>query len=82
MKRDKIIELIKEERQYQILKWGGKPHDCQVGMVYWIVYITKFVGKLSTGFMNQDYDEIKRQLIKVAALCFAALENHPQFEEN
>lgn len=74
MKREEVYGLIDEERKYQQVKWGGDQRDRTVHPMWWLVYLMKFLGKLSTAAVNGNGAEYKRQLVKVAALCVAALE--------
>ena len=71
MKRQDIFNEIDAERSYQDSTWGPKldqantPND-------WVAYITKYAGRAVT--MPFDPNVFRAQLIKVAALATAALE--------
>lgn len=70
MTRTEIFQAIDEERAYQA-KWGtafdiaNTPND-------WIAYIVKYAGQAVT--LPWNYATWRKQLIKVAALVVAALE--------
>lgn len=69
--RQAIYETIELERAYQDKKWGrtfdGKntPND-------WVAYITKYLGQSVT--MPFHGETFRTQMLKVAALAVAALE--------
>lgn len=70
--KDAIIQFVLDERERQDEIWGvefdkkNTPND-------WISYITRYTGKAVTG-PGFDVHEFRKNLIIVAALCFAALE--------
>lgn len=71
MTREEIFHKITAERQYQDAKWGvendknNTPND-------WIAYITKYAGNASSLPFSEAH--FRMQMIKVAALAIAALE--------
>lgn len=70
---DRITEEIVAERKYQQAKWGNKfdklntPND-------WVCYIVQYLGKAVT--LPWDAPTFRKMLVKVATLCFAAIEWH------
>lgn len=89
-----VLAEIQAERDYQDAKWGGPEHDKQHGFWDWSNYITKFHGRAVEAmmeFFNARHRgeplhvegirrKVRRQLIKVAALCIAALEHAPDLQ--
>jgi hypothetical protein len=71
MNRQTIYAAIEAERAYQDEKWGtdfdvaNTPND-------WVTYITKYLGQAVT--MPWDGKRFREQMLKVAALAVAALE--------
>lgn len=71
MTREQIFNLIGAERDYQTHKWGtafdtkNTPND-------WVAYISKYLGQTVTLPFNKA--TFQTQLLKVAALAVAALE--------
>lgn len=69
--RTRIFAEIDREREYQDGKWGDEfdqlntPND-------WVAYITAYVGKAVT--LPWDGVSFRKAILKVAALCVAALE--------
>lgn len=70
-RQEEILEQIRIERTYQNTKWGTEfdkkntPND-------WMAYIASYLGKALTYPFNRF--TFSKALIKVAALCVAALE--------
>jgi hypothetical protein len=71
MTRQTILNDISYERDYQEGKWGDEfdkkntPND-------WLTYIGAYTGKAFT--FPFDPDVFRASLVKVAALCVAAIE--------
>jgi len=69
--RDKILDEIDKEREYQNNMWGDEfdkkntPND-------WLAYVASYVGRALT--MPWNPQEFRTGLIKVAAICVAAIE--------
>jgi hypothetical protein len=72
-KREVIFDEINRERLYQDERWGNEfdklnsPND-------WVAYIVSYLGRAVT--MPWNYLYFRQALIKVAALCVAALEQN------
>lgn len=75
-----VLAEIMAEREYQDQKWGGADHDKNHAAWDWLVYVLKFAGKAATAVMAGDKVEARRQFVKVAALCVAALEHAPDLQ--
>jgi len=76
-KRQSIYEEIELERQFQDGKWGGPKWDDTKGVRDWVTYIVVYLGRA----VNRDSEwgrnlSLSRiAIVKVAALCVAALES-------
>lgn len=68
MKRADISQAIYLERDRQNVKWGGKEHDREHDAVDWANIIDEQLDNLG------EPKTYKERLIKIAALCYAALE--------
>ncbi len=76
-KRVGIFAEIERERLRQDKKWGGPTHDDTKGVRDWVtcitVYLGKAVGRESEWGVDLSFSRIA--IVKVAALCVAALES-------
>ncbi len=63
-----ILEAIVAERQRQDSQWGGPSHDDHHTHADWIALISKFWNRARRSNFTDS-------LIKIAALCVAALES-------
>ncbi len=76
-KRSLIYAEIERERNRQDVKWGGPKHDDTKGVRDWVTYIVAYLGEA----VNRDSDWAHNlsfsriAIVKVAALCVAALES-------
>ena len=70
MARQEIFDLIEAERAAQDRKWGGPEHDDIHQMNDFIVYITKHAGRA----VDANSDEVRRHMIRIAALAVAVVE--------
>jgi hypothetical protein len=68
---DKYYAEVVSERERQLQKWGDE-FDAKNSPNDWTAYIAAYVGKTVT--MPFSHDAFRTALIKIAALCFAALE--------
>jgi hypothetical protein len=71
MSRAEIFSQIEAERAYQDNRWGTAFDDKNT-VNDWVAYISKYLGQSVT--MPLNIDTFHTQLLKVAALCVAALE--------
>lgn len=69
--RVNIFDAIHREREYQDFKWGHKFDDKNTAND-WLAYIAGYLGKALT--RPWDRGTFFTGLVKVAALCVAALE--------
>ena len=76
-----IVALINVERSRQKAKWGG-PHewgegDCSSPLVAPIVkaaVLAEECGEVSRAVLDNDSDQLRRELVQVAAVAVAWLE--------
>jgi hypothetical protein len=71
MKREDIFAAVDSERAYQDKRWGREWDDKNTAND-WLAYIASYVGQALTLPWNKETFHAK--LIKVMALCCAALE--------
>lgn len=71
-----IFEAIDHEREYQDGKWGEE-FDSKNTPNDWVAYLVAYLGKAVT--LPWKEETFRLMLVKVAALCVAALErsNYP-----
>ena len=73
---EKIFLDIAKERGYQDSRWGGKEHDEKHSIDNWVAFMTPYLGAAVKGDnWKQDKAKTRTALIKVAALCVAALQS-------
>ncbi len=67
---------IERERVYQDQKWGGPEHDDAHGVRDWVSFIVAYLGKAvgRKARWGEKLSFSRIALVKVAALCVAALE--------
>jgi len=72
-----IYEEIEMERFYQDRTWGGPEHDDKHAVRDWVAYIVNYLGKTvdRDASWGRNLEVARRYLIKVAALCVAAIES-------
>jgi hypothetical protein len=73
MKREEIFDLIREERARQDLIWGGIMFDEKNTPNDWVTYITHYAARAAMK-CPIDYENFRKDMIKVAALAVAAIE--------
>lgn len=78
--RAQIYGAIQAERDRQDEQWGGPAHDDKHNAGDWMDYITHQVEKFAMGLMSHGKNyyatpDARQRFIKIAALCFAALES-------
>lgn len=71
MDRLEIFNLVDAERRYQDQKFGREFDDLNTPND-WIAYIASYLGRAYS--LRWDRNTFRTALVKVAALCFAALE--------
>ena len=63
---DKFLNLIKEERQMQDKKWWNPHFSSNYSGV---AVLTEEVGEVARVVLEKDTDNLKGELIQVAAVC-------------
>lgn len=66
-----ILEEIKAERAAQDAKWGGAEHDDEHSMADFVFFMDEQLRKCEYG----NNTETRARLVKVAALCVAAIQS-------
>ncbi len=66
-----ILDEIKAERAAQDAKWGGPDHDDEHSMADFVDFIDDQLRKCEYG----NNTETRKRLVKVAALCVAAIQS-------
>lgn len=74
--RESIFVAISAERDYQDSKWGSAFDDKNTPND-WVAYIASYLGRAVTIPWNANI--FREGLLKVAALCVAALERGDEF---
>ena len=69
MTREKIFELINEEREWQAKKWGGWEKE---GIELQV--LVEEVGEVAMAMLKGDRGNLKDELVQVAAVAVAWLE--------
>ena len=86
MTPEEILALVKEERDYQIMKWGNDADDALNDPYSWLTWINMTGTKWACGqhqFTTEMTDDFRQRMIQVAALAVAAVESiDRQREEN
>jgi hypothetical protein len=81
MNRADVFDLIIDERQRQAGQWGG-PHawgsgDCsslEVAEPVKVMVLTEEVGEVARAVLDGDPEQVRRELVQVAAVAVAWLE--------
>jgi len=64
--------LVKYELERQERKWGEQNHS----QADWFVILGEEVGEVARAIFEKQTDNYREELIQVAAVCMAALENY------
>ena len=75
-KRSGIYAEIERERKHQDEEWGGPGHDDTHRVRDWVTFVVAYLGKAinrNSGW-GRDLSFSRIAIIKVAALCVAAVE--------
>lgn len=65
------IQEILQERAYQLAKWGDQQHED----AWWVVIETEELGEAAKEVFDGKPDELKAEVIQVAAVALAWLED-------
>ncbi|MCU7521953.1 MAG: hypothetical protein HF312_17190 [Ignavibacteria bacterium] len=83
--REEALKLVDAERNYQDWKWGeDNPHT----LPEWYLILGKQVGQLGEAinavlynYDDGDVTKIKKELVEIAAVCVAILEQREERRE-
>ncbi len=67
----KNLEHVYNERVRQDTIFGAQEHDLEE----WYTILGEEVGEVAMAILEQDYDNLKDELIQVAAVCIAMIED-------
>lgn len=65
-----ILNKIKHERNRQDRKWGEQNHED----AFWYVILGEEFGEVGRAIFEKDIEEVKDELVQVAAVAVAHLE--------
>lgn len=74
--RAKIFTQIVREREHQIKKFGSSPRNLKSSA--WLAIITEETGEVARAIIEGDSDGYAKELVQVAAVAVAALEDYYQ----
>lgn len=69
--RHDVLQDVLEERRRQDAKWGEQWHTS----LYWLGILMEEVGETSKAIIERKSDDIRKELVQVAAVAVAWLEN-------
>ncbi len=75
-----ILQAIQDERDRQDVKWG-KASERKLSKRYWLTILMEEVGEVAEAILENDCENYPVELIQVAAVCVAALEDLAAQEE-
>ncbi|MDA3873984.1 MAG: hypothetical protein PF795_08480 [Kiritimatiellae bacterium] len=75
MNTENLYNEVFQERKRQDLKWGGPEHDDRHTCTEFRLFILKKMNAAAEASVFDDYEEIRRRLVQVAALAIAAVES-------
>ncbi len=76
MSLESILMRVREERLLQDAKWGGPAHDDQHTPNDWAAIIIRHLGLGFSDGAEDSGERYRKQLIRVAATCLAAVESY------
>lgn len=65
-----VLKHVAQERERQDNKWGEQNHSA----AFWIVILGEEFGEVCSAIFEQDSDNLRAELIQVAAVAVAAVE--------
>jgi hypothetical protein len=66
-----VLDLVAYERDRQDAKWGEQNHH----HAYWMTILGEEFGEACKAALEKDIENLKDELIQVAAVAVAAVEN-------
>lgn len=80
LNQDSIMRLVLDdivtERHLQDIKWGA---PCLTNPDRWNTILVEEVGEVSNAINEKDWDNLKKELVQVAAVAVAWLESIERF---
>jgi len=76
---DTVVEAIRRERTYQDKKWGAlqdNPHT----LLEWLAIVRRELEEADVAWLSADDDNCQRELLQVATVIVACLEQHGVME--
>jgi NTP pyrophosphatase (non-canonical NTP hydrolase) len=70
-KFDRVVDDIRRERERQIMKWGEQDRTD----LYWLAILVEEVGEVGRALVEGNAYQMKKELVQVAAVIVAWLEN-------
>lgn len=65
-----ILEDVKRERERQDRKWGVQNHSDE----YWLAILAEEFGEVARAFLDKNPENLKEELLQVAAVAVVWLE--------
>lgn len=75
---EKVLELVRQERVRQQAKY---PDDRNLPPLFWHAILSEEVGEVARGILEGDHENVKEELIQVAAVAIAWLVDIEHQEE-
>ena len=76
MDRKFVFDIIEQECERQKTKWGEQNHDPFV----WLAILTEEVGEAAQAILEQDWDQMRAELIQCAAVIISWLSSNSRKE--
>jgi len=76
IERQKIFEIISEEREYQDLRWGGLGHDLEHTISEWVLFIEYHLGEAKRLLYEEGEWPALGEIRKIAAMAVACMEHN------
>lgn len=73
-----VLDDIRNERKYQVEKWGNGSDDTRNTPWMWVAYIASYATKWMSGKFRVDSNDanaFREKMIKTAAIAVAAVES-------
>jgi NTP pyrophosphatase (non-canonical NTP hydrolase) len=75
--QDNAINDVRLERDRQDEKWGSNRNLSQL---FWCAILGEEVGEVNKAVLERDREGYRAELVQVAAVCVAAVENYDREE--
>ena len=74
MNREDAIQLVWNERDYQNEKWGREDGGWNDHILKKLAILTEEFGEVAKAINEEQWSEVKQELVDVAAVCISWLE--------